>query len=321
MIKLAIVIPAYKNNFFEQTLLSIANQINKNFRLYIGDDDSPSNLDSIVSKFENIIPIYYKKFDENIGINDLVSQWERCIDLIGNEEWIWLFSDDDLMDPMCVENFYSTLNQFPEFDIFHFNLSKIDERNNIIGNFYDFPSILTCEEFLIGKLNVGYFSTVVEYVFRKSNFVANGRFQNFDLGWGSDDATWIKLSKYKGIKNIENAKVYWRKSLFNISPNNCDIQILKRKYNSQIQFSKWICDQANHNNLNIEIHQLEKLLFIWFYKTIKARIDILPFSCIEEITYRFCCSLKLEKKIENTITRLYLIKMFRSIVKLFKCYF
>src|ERR1035437_3960780 len=108
MSKLAIVIPAYKRMFFNEALSSIAKQTNKNFTLYIGDDCSPCNLYNIVEKYEKSIPIVYRHFDENIGRKDLVVQWERCIDLVGDEEWIWLFSDDDIMDPTCVENFYNT---------------------------------------------------------------------------------------------------------------------------------------------------------------------------------------------------------------------
>ena len=40
---LAIVIPYYKYTFFEETLLSLQNQTNKKFNVYIGDDASPEN--------------------------------------------------------------------------------------------------------------------------------------------------------------------------------------------------------------------------------------------------------------------------------------
>ena len=83
--------------------------------MYIGDDCSPGNLYSIVEKYENRIPIVYKHFDENLGGKDLVAQWERCIDLVGDEEWIWLFSDDDIMDPTCVENFYRYIASVSRF--------------------------------------------------------------------------------------------------------------------------------------------------------------------------------------------------------------
>jgi len=35
---LAIVIPYYKRTFFEETLQSLANQTDKRFQVYVGDD-------------------------------------------------------------------------------------------------------------------------------------------------------------------------------------------------------------------------------------------------------------------------------------------
>lgn len=40
---LAIVIPYYKLTFFEETLQSLANQSDKRFKVYIGDDASPED--------------------------------------------------------------------------------------------------------------------------------------------------------------------------------------------------------------------------------------------------------------------------------------
>ena len=103
---LAIVIPAYKATFLAAALDSIAAQTCKDFTLYIGDDHSPNNLEEIVGRYREKINLVYKRFDNNLGGKDLVAQWERCIDMTQDEEWLWLFSDDDVMEPSCVENFY-----------------------------------------------------------------------------------------------------------------------------------------------------------------------------------------------------------------------
>lgn len=41
--KLAIVIPYYKIDYFEETIKSVAQQTDRNFMLYIGNDKSPDN--------------------------------------------------------------------------------------------------------------------------------------------------------------------------------------------------------------------------------------------------------------------------------------
>lgn len=317
MSKLAIVIPAYKNKFFDQALISIVNQTNKDFTLYIGDDCSPDNLYSIVEKYKNSISIVYKHFDENWGKEDLVAHWERCIDMVCGEEWIWLFSDDDMMDTTCVEHFYHTLNRYPNFDMYHFNLTKIDQNNNKVVNFHVFPENLSSEEFLVYKLQIGFFSTVIEYVFRKEHFFSQQRFQNFDLAWCSDDATWIKMAKSKGIRNIDHSKVYWRTSQYNVSTNNWEVEIIKRKFNSRIRFAEWIIKESKVGKLDIEINQVRKLLTKWFIKSAKSNINCLSFKLLTVFVLDFCRVLGIENSSTPKIIFLSLYKVYHYHVLLY----
>lgn len=287
MSRLAIVIPAFKNIYFDKTLLSIANQTCKEFTLYIGNDSSPFNLKTVVDSYKDRINIYYHEFEENLGRRDLVAHWERCIDLVRDEEWIWLFSDDDLMDPTCVENFYSVIDQNPMYDLFHFNVSQIDENDNIIKDLSFYPKVLTCEEYLNKRLEGNFYSFMVEYLFRKSLFIDVGRIENFDLAWCSDDATWIKLSARHGIYNIDNSRVYWRESRFNISPNNWDSEILKRKFYSQVKFARWICNYSKERKLKIDSALLGCKLKRLYFKTIKDRIKFISFKLLKRVLSEF----------------------------------
>lgn len=47
----AIIIPYYKFTFFEATLQSLADQTNKQFKVYIGDDSSPEDPSILLEKF------------------------------------------------------------------------------------------------------------------------------------------------------------------------------------------------------------------------------------------------------------------------------
>lgn len=110
-IRLAIVIPAYKSEFFYVALESIAKQSCKDFTLYIGDDASPDDLKTIADKFTGKINIVYHRFHENTGLKDLAKQWEQCVGLSEDEDFIWLFSDDDLMPADGVELFYRAIEK------------------------------------------------------------------------------------------------------------------------------------------------------------------------------------------------------------------
>src|SRR5690606_24685830 len=116
--------PAYKADFFEATLISIAAQTDKRFVLYIGDDASNDDVAGIVARFRPEISIVYHRFGENVGGRDLVAHWERCIGLTAGEEWVWLFSDDDTMDAGCVAAFYDFVDHgvASKVNLIHFDL-------------------------------------------------------------------------------------------------------------------------------------------------------------------------------------------------------
>ena len=51
-IQLAIVIPAYKAKYLPETLDSLVAQTDKRFHVYIGDDKSPEDIETIVKRYD-----------------------------------------------------------------------------------------------------------------------------------------------------------------------------------------------------------------------------------------------------------------------------
>ena len=239
---LAIIIPAYKEIFLAAALDSLAAQTCQDFTLYIGDDCSPYDLKSIVDRYRDKIHLVYKRFDINIGGKDLVAQWERCVDMNQGENWIWLFSDDDVMEPRCVEEFYQTVKAHPEAGLVHFNLLKLE---NSTGKLYDlqkFPAYCSAKTYLDEKVRGHFNSMVVEFVTRWDVYEKTGGFQNFDMAWGSDFCSWVKFSHAAGgIWTCPSAKVHWRESGENISPDTSN-KTVYRKMNSVIKDVKWLTD-------------------------------------------------------------------------------
>lgn len=254
LVELAIVIPAYKATFFRETLTSIANQTCKKFRVYVGDDGSPEDLHSLITDFEGQISVTYRRFDQNLGREDLVAHWERCIDMVENEEWIWFFSDDDLMDPTCVEKFYENFERLLKNDIAHFNVKKINAVGAIIeeGRFPNFPPLYSAQNFCRDRLVYKQQSYFVEYIFRKSTFMEVGRFQRFDLAWGTDVATCIKLARSNGIVTLDGSYVYWRKSNQNISPDHSPAMV-HRKMSAIVDFFEWLVVFAQQQGFKVPV--------------------------------------------------------------------
>ncbi|WP_300725202.1 glycosyltransferase family 2 protein [uncultured Bacteroides sp.] len=234
---LAIVIPAYKDVFLSQTLDSLCNQSCKDFTLYIGDDCSPYDIKSIVDQYNEKLNVKYHRFNNNLGGTDLVAHWERCIDLTDKEEWLWLFSDDDIIGSKCVELFYKYQKKY-SFDVYHFDIKEINElgiETGITSNYMDVTtSFYLHKKKMQGKL----ISMVVENIFSRAIYNQCGGFQHFDLAWGSDTATWIKFIYQKGLKKIPGDYIYWRKSSQNITPS-LDVNIVDRKVNSLMKYIEW----------------------------------------------------------------------------------
>ena len=259
-IDLAIVIPAYKIDFFNFVLGSLANQSNKAFNVYIGIDASKENFEEIIHKYSSTLNIHCKRFNDNLGGKNLVAQWNRCIELVRDETWIWFFSDDDIMEPDCVACFYKEIENGTSYDLYHFNVDIIDEQNQIVKHPNSYPDVIDAVTFLKKKNTARLDSFVVEYIFRRSAFDQLGGFQHFDMAWGTDIATWAKIGRTKGIKTIVGAKVLWRQSSLNITPANSK-QILIRKLAANVSFFTWCKENFDAITFNEIYYYMFRMLF------------------------------------------------------------
>lgn len=257
MNKLAIIIPAYKIDFFETTLISIANQTNKSFKLFICDDCSPYQIEknvNLILRNSNIQWSYFR-FNKNFGGTNLINQWNRCLSLVENEEYVWLFSDDDIMDIHCVEKFYETIEILPNYDVYHFNLDIIDKNDKLLRHCPDYSDVMDINDFFSSLYMGRIEARMPEFIFRKSSLERNEGFVNYDLAWRSDNASVILNAADKGIRTIKGANVLWRDSSNNIS-GNLNKEILIRKDNSTIRFFNYVDQLFKDKKLNYKIDML-----------------------------------------------------------------
>ena len=226
---LAIIIPFYKLTFFEATLQSLAHQSDKRFKVYIGDDASPEDCTALLQKFEGQIDFIYHRFETNIGSNSLTQQWERCIALSDDEEWLMILGDDDVLGENVIAEFYKAKQQLDEENINVFKVASviINETGKDISPIYLHP--------VKEKAAVAYFkhfigesrSSLSEYIFRRSCY-NQYKFTNFPLAWHADDKAWLDFSQGGFLYGCNDAIVQVRLSSENISGRNDNIS-LKRK--------------------------------------------------------------------------------------------
>lgn len=303
---LAIVIPYFKINFFEETLLSLKKQTNKKFCVYIGNDYSPENPELIIDKYSEDFEIIYKKFDTNLGSKSLTQQWERCVNLIENEKWFMILGDDDYLSENLVEEFYANCTNFEnKSNVVRFATKVIDENGKFISNTFENPLIETGIDYITRKLKGKTRGSLSEFIFNKKEFLKYN-FTNYPSAFYSDDKIVLDLSSNKNIFSINKAMVFVRISSLSLSGqanyNNDKLQYAKYDFFNHLinyHFHKFPNDikkkiaeeslllQQKLNKINLfKIIKIQYLSFITldyklFIKIVKKSIKVISNKPIE----------------------------------------
>ena len=91
--KISIAIPAYKAKYLAQAIESVLNQTFNDFELIIVNDQSPEDITSIVKSFNDRRIRYYIN-DKNIGGNDPVANWNKCLSYAKGEFFAMICDED-----------------------------------------------------------------------------------------------------------------------------------------------------------------------------------------------------------------------------------
>jgi hypothetical protein len=247
---LAIVIPAYKPDFFRAALESVVAQTDRRFRVYVGDDAAPPEIGRVAGEMSATmaargIELVYRRFEENLGRRSLTAHWNRCI-ATSSEPWIWLFSDDDLMAPDCVASFYQALDQADRkadpAPVLRFDTEVIDAQGKTVATNPPHPTRESGIDFLHSRLNGQRNSYVVEYVFRRDAFERMGGFPDYPVAWCADDVAWYQLSRKSEIRTLPHGKVLWRASGLNIT--DAKRQGQSEKLEAGARFLRFVRDEV-----------------------------------------------------------------------------
>jgi len=267
---LAIVIPAYKAKFIEAALDSILAQTIPSFRVYVGDDCSPENIKQICDRYSNHLDLIYKRFEDNLGQTSLVTHWNRCIRL-SSEPWVWLFSDDDIMEPECVETFLDTRNSLKNrYNVYRFNTLEIDTNENVTRINPPHPQFENGIRFAYHRLISMRASYVSEFIFSRYVFERTGGMIDFPIAWCTDDASLITFAGDDEIITMQGPKVRWRNSGINVSSRNTFYQ--DQKIEAAFQYIQWL----NHFfarfegvDLEISIEKWTQCQKNWIYRQLE----------------------------------------------------
>lgn len=241
--ELAIVIPAWKRVHLADTLASIADQSDQRFNLYIADDASPEKLEEVIeplrAKFGD--RLVYHRFAENLGSRSLTGQWLRAIEL-SHEKWVWLFSDDDVMEPGCVAAFHrAILETNGRYDIYRFSSLNIDGEGHVVAMLPPHPPDEAWHDLAYHVLSGWRFVNQQEVVFRSTILHEIGGFLDLPMAWFSDVAFVFAAAAAKGVHAILDSRIRFRQSGANFSSMS-SVHMDRRKQAANEAFVAWLLD-------------------------------------------------------------------------------
>lgn len=235
--KYSFVLPAYKAAYFREAIDSILSQTYQDFELIIVNDASPEDLDSIVRSYDDSRMQYYVN-RVNIGGQNLVAQWNHCLQY-ATGEYIILASDDDIYFPHYLEKMDALVQKYPNINVFRPRVQVIDGRGNLTRVYGCVNEKITSMEYWYYWTSVG--SSIGHVVFNKKALLEKGGFVNFPMAWGSDDATILMLG-YNGICFESEILYSFRNSGENITSQISKYHTLIKKIEAHRLFYSWIKD-------------------------------------------------------------------------------
>lgn len=198
--KIAIIIPYFKIDFFEETLKSLEAQTEKNFWVYIGNDNSPYDPQHLIETTLIKTKYTYKKFNENFGRKELTKQWQRCVEMCKDEDWILILGDDDILEKNCIEVFYKNIDLAikNKCTVLRFSTKLINEKS-FVQAIHSVPLLaISSKESYINKLMKIGRSSLSEHIFSKNEIMKKG-FKQFPVAFGSDDIAVLECANFKNI--------------------------------------------------------------------------------------------------------------------------
>ena len=272
----SIAIPAFKVKFLKDCICSILNQTIKDFELIIINDCSPEPIDEAVESFHDSRISYFKN-DKNIGAENLVVNWNKCLEKATGDFFI-MMGDDDRMEPDYLEEFSNLIFKNPGIDVFHCRSKIIDESSQIIGftpSWSDFESVYESIWHRAKGFRLQYVS---DFVFRTAVLKQNGGFYNLPLAWASDDITVYIACGNKGIAHTNKPVFNYRQSRYTISSSgNAEL-----KMKAVLLEEKWFKDFLQKEPENDSDKIIKKELYAILKKFIENKKRLIVYQSLRK---------------------------------------
>lgn len=233
--KVSFCIPAYKGKFLKKTLDSLVRQTLDDIEIIVVDDRSPDGLKQIVDEV-NDPRIRYFLNEENLGRVNPLHNYNKAFSY-ARGEFAVVAGDDDIYHPEFAEKMVELARRYPDVNVFHCRIGIIDADDNLmtVGDLW--PEWESCVDYIFSRGVRRCQQRMPEFLVRTEALRQVGGMVEMPLAWYSDDATWLLLSREKGIVTHPEMLFRWRYSGSNISSR---FDITEKKVLAAEAYKVWL---------------------------------------------------------------------------------
>ena len=303
------ILPAYKIKFLKSSIDSILDQSFRNFELVIVNDCSPDDIDTLISIYSDPRIRYYKN-KKNLGGENLVKQWNHCLEY-AKGEYVILASDDDEYDSSYLKYMKELIEKYPQVDVFSCRKKIINERDELVDVDGCLGEYMSCYDFANQLFDNCIYSSISNYVFRRTALLQDGGFVNFPVAWYSDDATVLNLARKQGIVFSQKMLFSFRFSGINLSTIK-NITLYHKKIDATILFYDWM--SLRFNNL-IRLNVFDNLFFSRLGNKLNSYLQYKTKILLSESGWKIFYYILKKRNVLPFITNRWLIKSFFSLFR------
>ena len=284
-LKFSILIPAYKSSYLAECLDSILAQTYPNFEVIVLNDASPEPIKDIMRTYEDSRILYYEN-DKNVGAENVVNNWNKCLNL-SSGDYVICIGDDDKLKSNCLAEYNRLISSHPGIGLLHGWTEIINENSEVtaLGSHRceseSAMSLLWHRTLLYARQFVG------DFCFKSSVLKGMGGFFFLPLAWGSDDISTVLAASENGVVNTQIPVFQYRVNSQTISRSgNATL-----KMNAMLLREKWFDDylKVKCENTQDEIYRLElvqkKASYFRRIKTDTVIIDLRNNGCLNIIKW------------------------------------
>ncbi len=254
---ISVAIPAYKAKFLDKAIKSVLNQTYQDFELIIVNDNSPEDIDQIVSLFHDKRIKYYRN-EHNLGGTNPANNWNKCLSYASGE-YFALLCDDDIYDPDFLESMIQLAEKYPQTNVFRARANFINADGFETDKYASAPEWESWDDYLWHVCHNYRSQTISEWMYRRSVLTETGGYALLPLAWYADYLSIFRFAKKGGIASTSSILVHFRLSGENISSQDNKNTILKTE--AAKQFRRAVAELlAGHPQRNTLLDLLDGLL-------------------------------------------------------------